>query len=229
MSDLWTGLLALPSPLPQVHVVLEPPVRYIVEHAPSWWPPTLGDVLTFFLGLTTIFLGIAALATIIANDVGLQQRLMPVCDLEDIDEPVAWRPIQGETTWSVQFGFSLTNNGGGPAREVKLTLEQYGDQRDDERGFLDEVYLGAISPGERRPMRKPFRLPLREQGYEQGEAFILVLRYEWLRDGSGEAYIEDRFDPPRPAARPRTTLPPIVLRGPQWLLAAMKVIGIRFS
>jgi hypothetical protein len=84
-----------------------------------------------------------------------------------------------------------------------------------------------ISPGQRRHCKEPFKLPTRVHG-EQIKPFVLVASYGWMRPGFGEAYIHMHF--PKgvlPADwRQRTTQPPVVPRGPQWLLWIMRRMGM---
>jgi hypothetical protein len=214
-----------PTPMPQVHVVVDHFVRHLHHHS-AWatfvdWSGT--NWATIALGLATLFLGVAALATIVANDVGQQERLLPLCDLADV------KPVINSDNFDydeVVFYFDLLNDGGGPAKGIRLTLVQYGD---DKPGI--ENYLGSISPGQRRPSKQPFKLPKSAAGYTNTEPFVLLLTYQWMRPGIGEAYICDRFpDNARPPdERPRTTQPRVVPRGPALLLWWMKRIGMDYS
>jgi len=101
--------------------------------------------------------GIAALATIIANDLGQQERLLPLVDLADVRPSIRHA---ANTGIEAVIAFDLVNDGGGPAKEVRLTLAQYGDDKD-----LGVSYLGSISPGQRRHYTgEPFKLPLLVHG-----------------------------------------------------------------
>jgi hypothetical protein len=228
--------LPLPSALPVIHVVADNVVRHVPSHS-AWaaavdWLGT--NWLTGFLGLATVFLGIAALATIVANDLGQQERLLPLVDLADVRSAITPGPgfsgyeavAGGFASFEAVFTFDLINDGGGPAKEVRATLVRFGDQ---EIGI--ENYLGSISPGQRRACRQPFALPFKTGGYKDDEPFVLVVQYQWLRPGSGEVYIADRFgNEPRPAdERPRTTQPRVVVRGPKWLLWLMQRMGMDFG
>src|SRR5271154_1879361 len=111
-----------PTPMPQVHVVVDHFVRHLHHH--SAWATFVdwsgANWATVGLGLATLFLGVAALATIVANDVGQQERLLPLCDLADVGSA-----IKSDRGDEVVFSFDLVNDGGGPAKEIRLTLVQY--------------------------------------------------------------------------------------------------------
>jgi hypothetical protein len=99
--------------VPVVHVVVDQIVRHVAPH-PLWMTVVdwLGaNWLTGFLGLATVFLGIAALATIIANDIGQQERLLPLVVLANVKMEIP--PGNNET--DAVISFDLINDGGGPA------------------------------------------------------------------------------------------------------------------
>lgn len=212
------ALPVLPTTIPVIHVVVD----HVVSQHPLWLTVVdwLGvNWLTGFLGLATLFLGIAALATIVANDLGQQERLVPLVDLADVSIIVR----RTSNDYEAVISFDLVNDGGGPAKEVRLTLVRYGDQ---EVGV--DNYLGSISPGQRRRYdEQPFKLPHLILGSSKKPS-VLVVKYKWLRPGDGEVYIHMDFpDGVLPADwRPRTTQPRVVARGPKWLLWTMTRMGM---
>ena len=196
--------LPVPTPIPEVHVVVDhiaghppthpvlPVVHVVVDHAVRILPPAAGpDILawvgaaaTIALTFGTFFLGIAALATIIANDIGNQEQLLPLVDLANVTVTV---PPDINAPIEVEISFDLVNDGGGPAKEVRLRLAHYGDEDD-----LGVSYLGAISPGQRRHDTQTFKLRTRVHGQEI-KPLVLVVSYEWMRPGFGESYIHMYF------------------------------------
>jgi hypothetical protein len=220
--------LAIPSPL---HVIIDNHRALPVAVEPSWWPPSLADVLSLFVGLATLLLGAAAiftaLATIVANDYAQQEHTRPVCDLEDVDTDI----VPSGDGQEAHFHFTFKNDGGSTALDPHLMLEEF-----DGVGVNESVYLGAIAGGIQRRYAesdaatqpaKRFKLPNKPGGYVGKPSYVLVLRDTSLLGAPGEAYIEDRFPSRREAQRPRTTPPAPVARGPKWLLWAMRRLGMK--
>jgi hypothetical protein len=232
------ALPAVPTALPVHHVVV-----HQVAHVASTWTTVVdwlgANGLTIALALAgvfaTVFVGVAAM---IASDARDQERQRPHVDLEHVRYDV--KTTASYVGWygrEAIFFFDLVNDGGGPAKEIRLTLVQYGDEKP-----MIENYLGSISPGQRRACEQPFTLPLRRMfdpdgcslnpgPYLNTEPFVLIVAYQWVRPGFGEVYIADQFgDKPRPAdERPRTTPPRVVPRGPKWMLWMMRRIGMDFT
>jgi len=206
----------LPSPLPSpFHVVLDPSV-----HGTWWTTWTTNDWLTVMLVIATVALGVAALGTIIANDLTTQERTLPHCDLEAVDE---YRILpDGE---QLGVGFTLRNDGTGPAREVRLHLEEYAGQKVGE-----SVYLGGIAPGQTRRYsdkcgnEQRFKLPARPGGYRimahdaDKKSCIFLLTYYSMRGDLGDAYVEERLKSDHILKRKRTTPPLPARRGFAFLL-----------
>src|SRR5579863_7968822 len=125
--------LVVPSPM---HVVIDhspalpSPLRVLIENPPSsplhvlvdpsGW--TTSDIITLVVAGGTLLLALAAIAALIANDLATQEQTLPHCDLEGVNE---YSIEDGE----LHLGFTLRNDGTGPAREVRLHLEHYAGEK----------------------------------------------------------------------------------------------------
>jgi hypothetical protein len=153
-----------------VHVVVDS-VHQIAES--SW---TIGGVVA------TLVLGLIALVTLWFTDYRQRQSLSPIVDVDGVEIVLGWDDL-GDV---VAIVFTVLNAGGGPALDIRMTLEHYGNVACTHD---PEAYIAPLAAAATRLSPHSFHLPPRATPYTTSDPWAFSLTWNGTLATGGKTYV----------------------------------------
>ncbi len=155
-----------------VHIVLDS-ARQIAES-----PWTIGGVIA------TLVLGLIALVTLLVTDYRQRQNLSPIVDVDKVTIKVG-KDSKGDV---VDFEFTILNAGGGPALDIRLKLEHYGNVACSHDPI---AYIAPLASGATRPSPHSFHLPARGTPYTTSDPWAFSITWNGTFATGGQTYVSE--------------------------------------